>query len=73
MLSLTSRRLTAPASWSDQSPATKFMLFVLIFAPTVLLTLYTVKKSRRLSEFLDALADDSLGLAEKWRAFWRIW
>jgi len=60
-------------SWSDQNPPVKVLLFALVFAPTVLLTFYTVKKSRRLSEFLDALADESLGLAEKWRAFRRIW
>ena len=46
-------------NWSGQEPAIKFLLFLAVVAPVLLLTLYTVKKSRRLSEFLDALADDS--------------
>ena len=60
-------------NWSGQEPAIKFLLFLAVVAPVLLLTLYTVKKSRRLSEFLDALADDSLGFKGKWQAFWRIW
>ena len=52
---------------------TKLFLFVVVFVPIALLTSYTIKKSRRLSDFLDAIADESLDLAGKWRAFRRIW
>ena len=51
----------------------KLANFVGVFVPMVVLTFYTVGKSRRLSEFLDALADDAVGMRAKWRAFWRIW
>ena len=60
-------------NWADQSGEAKFMLFAVVFVPTMVLTLYTVKKSRRLSDFLDAMADESLDLRGKWRAFLRIW
>jgi Mg2+ and Co2+ transporter CorA len=59
--------------WANESAAMKVLLFLMVFVPTIVLTLYTVRKSRRLSEFLDALADDTQGLAGKWRAFRRIW
>ena len=36
-------------------------------------TLYTVRMSRRLSNVLDALSDETLDLAAKWMAFRRIW
>ncbi len=49
------------------------VLFMVVFVPIALLTVYTVKKSRRLSDLLDAIADESLDLAGKWRAFRRIW
>jgi CorA-like Mg2+ transporter protein len=60
-------------SHSDHPTEAKLLYFVIVFVPVVLLTLYTVRKSRRLSEFLDALADDALGIRAKWHAFWRIW
>jgi CorA-like Mg2+ transporter protein len=60
-------------AWADLSPGIRLLLFLLILVPTALATLYTVKKSRRLSEFFDTLSDESLGFAEKWHAFTRIW
>lgn len=60
-------------SWSDQSPVTKVGLFAAVLLPAMLLTIYTVKKSRRLSDFLDAIGDDSLSFKEKWRVFLRVW
>ena len=60
-------------SHSDQPAELKLLIFVVVFVPTVLLTLYTISKSRRLSEFLDALGDEGAGIRAQWRAFWRIW
>jgi hypothetical protein len=47
-------------AYADEAPLTKLALFFVVSIPTALLTLYTVRLSRRLSEFLDALS------AEKW-------
>jgi len=58
---------------AEESALTRLLIFGVVTAPTILLTLYTVKKSRRLSEFLDALSDDTLPLRAKWRAFLRVW
>jgi hypothetical protein len=37
------------------------LAFSIVLMVTAALTLYTVVKSRRLSEFLDALSDEKLG------------
>ena len=47
--------------------------FLAIFVPTALLTLYTVMKSRRLSDFLDALSDEQVSWRRRWRALMRVW
>jgi hypothetical protein len=60
-------------SHSELEPYVKFLIFMGVFLPIIWLTLYTVKKSRRLSEFLDVIADENTGIAAKFRAFWRIW
>jgi hypothetical protein len=51
----------------------KLGYFALVLAPTVFLTLYTVKKSRPLSEFLDAMSNERLPLSAKLASFARIW
>ncbi len=44
----------------DQQPAlTKVLLFAAVMVPTLALTIFTVKRSRRLSEFLEALSDEN--------------
>lgn len=53
--------------------ARKLGYFALVLAPTLFLTLYTVKKSRPLSEFLDAMSNERLPLAAKLASFARIW
>jgi hypothetical protein len=37
------------------------------------LLVFTVSRSKRLSDFLDALSDDRLTMKEKIVAFWRVW
>jgi hypothetical protein len=58
----------ADASWPR-----RLALFAAVFVPTVALTLYTMVKSKRLSDFLDALSDERLSLGAKLRAFAGVW
>ena len=48
-------------------------LFVLIVLLSVGLTFYTITKSKRLSDFLDAVSDERLTLREKLRALAAVW
>lgn len=59
--------------FADRETGMKVLLFLLIFVPSMVLTLYTVLKSARLWEFLDALSDERKGIREKWRALKRVW
>jgi hypothetical protein len=48
-------------------------MFALVFAAAAALTVYTMAKSKRLSDFLDALSDDRLGMWNKVKAFLAVW
>jgi hypothetical protein len=58
---------------AEQPLETKLAYFFMVFIPTMALTLYTLVKSKKLSEFLDALSDERLPTREKLDAFVRIW
>lgn len=58
---------------ADNPPLTKVYYFLLVFVPVTALTLYTIIKSRRLSDFLDALSSEHLTRRDKWRAFTAVW
>ena len=60
-------------SHSELPGEIKLVIFLAVFVPTILLTFYTVAKSRRLSEFLDALSDESAGWRPRLRALLGIW
>jgi hypothetical protein len=47
--------------------------FLLVLIPTIGVTLYAVKKSRRLSDFLETLADENRSSREKLAAFVAVW
>jgi len=47
--------------------------FFSVLAVTTVVTLYTVVKSRRLADFLDALSDDRVSWKEKMRTLARTW
>jgi len=51
----------------------KLLYFALVFVPTVGLTLYTIVKSKRLSDFLEALSDERLSARQKLRALLEVW
>ena len=58
---------------ADNPLATKLGYFLLVFVPTIALTLYTVYKSKRLSEFLEALSDERLNSADRLKILAGVW
>jgi hypothetical protein len=59
--------------WTQQPVWWRMAAFFCVFVPTAFLTLYTVVKSRRLSDFLDALSDEKVTWGRRWRALMRVW
>jgi hypothetical protein len=51
----------------------RLALFGVVFVAAAALTVYTMAKSKRLSDFLDALSDDRLGVWSKAKAFFGVW
>ncbi|HSW12166.1 MAG TPA: hypothetical protein VLI06_04955 [Solimonas sp.] len=60
-------------SHSDHPAWMKLLIFVAAFVPTVCLTGYTVLKSKRLADFLDALSDERLPARHKLGALAAVW
>ena len=58
---------------ADASLPRKLLYFVAVFVPVVVLTFYTIAKSKRLSDFLDALSDERLGFVQKAKALAAVW
>ncbi len=57
-----------------EAPLThRLALFGVVFAATAALTVYTMAKSKRLSDFLDALSDERLSAWNKARALGAVW
>jgi hypothetical protein len=46
---------------------------MLVLIPTILLTVYTMLKSRRLSDFFETLADERQSSRDKLSAFATVW
>lgn len=59
--------------WTQEPAWWRVAAFLAVFVPTAALTLYTVVKSRRLSDFLDALSDEKVTWGRRWRALLRVW
>lgn len=59
--------------WTQEPTWWRIAAFFAVFVPTAFLTLYTVVKSRRLSDFLDALSDESVSWGRRGRALLRVW
>lgn len=51
----------------------KLWIFAIVFVLTLVLTLYTMVKSKRLSDFLDVLSDERASAWQKVQAFTLIW
>lgn len=58
---------------ADAPLSKRIALFVLTLVATGALTAYTMAKSKRLSDFLDALTDEQLSARQKWRALLGVW
>ena len=58
---------------ADAPLSQRLWLFGVVFAATTVLTVYTMVKSKRLSDFLDALSDERLGAWAKCRALAGVW
>lgn len=52
-------------AWADEPLATRVLLFFAVLLPTVALILFSVMRSKRLADFLEALSDERLGGREK--------
>ena len=51
----------------------RLLIFLSVFVPTTLLTLYTVMKSQRLARFLDALANEKVPWKGKFKILTDVW
>ena len=60
-------------AWAEQPTDLRSLAFAFVLAVTAALTLYTVVKSKRLSEFLDALSDEQLGWRGKLKVLRSVW
>jgi hypothetical protein len=58
---------------ADQPLSVKLFYFLVVFVPIVALTFYTIAKSKRLSDFLDALSDERLPHKVKLDALINVW
>ncbi len=60
-------------SEADSPLSTRLLIFAVVFLLTLMLTVYTMAKSKRLSDFLDALSDERLGIWQKCKALTMVW
>jgi hypothetical protein len=51
----------------------KLWVFTVVFIITTVMTVYTMSKSKRLSDFLDALSDENLSVWAKCKALVAVW
>jgi len=58
---------------ADQPLAAKILYFMLVFIPTAFLLVYTVVKSKRLSDFFEVLSDERISAGRKAAAFAAVW
>jgi len=58
---------------AESSILTKIVYFLLVLIPSTAIIIYTVLKSRRLSDFLEILADERRSSRDKLEAFANVW
>ena len=51
----------------------KLLMFFVVFVPVIALTMYTMVKSKRLSDFLDVVSDERVSSWTKAKAFFGVW
>ncbi|MNT20209.1 hypothetical protein D3C72_1555110 [compost metagenome] len=58
---------------ADAPVSRKLGIFALVFVLTTSLTIYTMVKSKRLSDFLDVLSDERASALQKFKALALVW
>ena len=58
---------------ADASFWEKLAYFIVVLVPTTVLTFYTIVKSKRLSDFLEALSDERLPASAKFQSLVDVW
>jgi Mg2+ and Co2+ transporter CorA len=58
---------------ADAPLSTRLLMFAVVFVATAALTIYTMSKSKRLSDFLDVLSDERFNAWTKFKAFLGVW
>jgi hypothetical protein len=58
---------------ADAPMERKLWIFGIVFAITTVMTIYTMVKSKRLSDFLDVLSDERATVWQKCKAFGGVW
>ena len=58
---------------ADAHPFLKLGYFAVVLVPTIVLTGYSIMKSKRLSDFLEALADERMSTRRKLGTFVDVW
>ena len=58
---------------ADAPMSRRLLIFAVVFAFTTALTIYTMTKSKRLSDFLDALSDEHLSGWQKFKSLAAVW
>jgi hypothetical protein len=58
---------------ADAPMGRRLVIFAMVFIVTLLLTAYTINKSKGLSDFLDALSDDRMSFWTRVKIFLAIW
>jgi len=58
---------------AEASMLEKLGYFMIVLIPVTILTLYTIVKSKRLSDFLEALSDERMPAAGKFKSLLDVW
>lgn len=58
---------------ADAPLSKRIWIFTSVMVATIALTVYTMSKSKRLSDFLDALSDERLSIWQKFLMFLAVW
>ena len=60
-------------AFGDGPPIERLIHGVVATLVFVALILFAIARSKRLSDFLEAISDENLTLRSKWQAFWMVW
>jgi len=58
---------------AEASMLEKIGYFMIVLVPTTVLTFYTIVKSKRLSDFLEAISDERMPTAAKFKSLLDVW